>query len=84
MPAKHSSIASSHVADTHGVPLDHDKIRRIRIRLDITQEEASRRAGLKSRARWNDVESGRKTNLTISALEAIAAALGVKARDLLK
>jgi hypothetical protein len=33
---------------------------------------------------WSDVEHGRRSNLTIETLERVAAALGVKAKELLK
>jgi transcriptional regulator with XRE-family HTH domain len=36
------------------------------------------------RQQWNDIESGRRKNLTIDTLNKIATALGVKAKDLLK
>ena len=36
-----------------------------------------------SRQRWNDIESGRKTNIELETLAAIAGALGVPAKDLL-
>lgn len=49
----------------------------LRQKLNLTQEEAARRAGLPSRARWNDIESGRKANVTMDTLDAIAKALEV-------
>jgi len=66
------------------MPLDTDKIRALREKLGITQDEAARRAGLGTRQAWNNIEAGRKTNVTLDTLERIAAALGVKSKDLLK
>jgi transcriptional regulator with XRE-family HTH domain len=66
------------------VPLNCDKIRELREKAGLTQEEAARRAGLHTRQNWNNIESGRRTNVTLSTLEAIAQALGVRAADLLK
>lgn len=63
--------------------LDTEKIRSRRERIGLTQSEAAERAGV-SRQRWNDVESGRKKNIELDTLDAIAKALGCKAKDLLK
>lgn len=66
------------------MPLDVEKIRRIREKLGITQEQAAAAAGLKGgRQAWNDIESGRRVNLTIETLERIAGALGTRAAELL-
>ena len=64
--------------------LDFEKLKTLRDRRGLTQEEAATLAGLSGRQRWNDIESGRKANVTIETLEAVAKALGVKSRDLLK
>ncbi len=77
------STKRRHVADKSPIPIDTDKIRRLRESLGLTQAEAARRAGIPFQ-NWNDVEHGRRPNLTVATLERIAAALGVKARDLLK
>jgi len=66
------------------VPLDTAKLKRLREKCKLTQEEAAIRAGLKGRQAWNNIESGRRPNLQLQTLEKIAAALGVKAKDLLK
>jgi transcriptional regulator with XRE-family HTH domain len=71
-------------ADKKYIPLDTAKIRQLREALKLTQEQAAKRAGLSSRQKWNDIESGRQTNLTIELLERVARALGVSAKDLLK
>ncbi|MGE5610000.1 MAG: helix-turn-helix transcriptional regulator [Bacillota bacterium] len=64
--------------------LDTEKMRQLREKLGLTQEDAAKRAGLDTRQAWNNIESGRQTNVTIEKLERIAAALDVKAKDLLK
>ena len=70
--------------DKARMPLDCRKMRDLRESLGLTQAQAAKLAGLGNSARWNDIESGRRTNVTVASLERIAGALGVKARDLLK
>lgn len=66
------------------MPLDVEKVRKLREELGLTQDEAAANARLKGgRQAWNDIESGRRVNLTIDTLERIARALAVKAGDLL-
>ena len=65
------------------VGLDLEKIRQLRERKGLTQEAAAKLAGFRSRQAWNNIESGRQSP-RLDTLERIAAALGVKARDLLK
>ena len=64
--------------------LDYEKIKARREKLGLTQEQAAEKAGLGNRQRWNDIESGRRPSVNLDTLEKIAAALGVKAKDLLK
>ena len=52
-------------------------IRLLRKELGLTQEQAAQRAGLKGKARWADIETGKRANITLSTLEAIAKALDV-------
>ena len=66
------------------MPIDHEKIKALREALGLSQDEAAQKAGMGSRQNWNSVESGRRDNMTIASLEAIAKVLGVKAKDLLK
>lgn len=66
------------------VPLDVEKMRKLREKLGLTQDDAAKRAGLKGRQAWNNIESGRRPNLQLQTLERIAKALGVKAADLLR
>lgn len=64
--------------------LDVEKVRAIREGLGLTQEQAAQRAGFKSRQHWNKIEGDRAGAITLDTLDAIAKALGVKAKDLLK
>lgn len=62
--------------------LDRAKMRELRERREITQTQAASKAGM-TVSRWSDIETGRKSNVTIETLSTIAAALGVDARELL-
>ncbi len=67
------------------VPLDCEKIKQLRERLGLSQADAAVKAGFKAgRQYWYNIESGQRINIKIETLERIAAALGVKAKDLLK
>lgn len=66
------------------MPIDIEALRDARKRAGLTQEEAAIRAGLSSKQAWNKIERGRQDDITLGTLEAIAKALGVKAKDLLK
>lgn len=63
--------------------LDHERLRKARERAKLTQAQAAQRSGLGTAQRWNDIESGRRANVTVDTLMAIAAALGVKPDSLL-
>ena len=63
--------------------LDVEKMRELRKARKMTQTEAAKAAGMMSASRWSDIEAGERTNVTVETLSAIAAALGVDARDLL-
>lgn len=66
--------------------LNHAKIVELRKAKGLTQEEAGKRASLgkQPRARWNDLERGRKDNVELETLYRIAKVLGVKPADLLE
>jgi transcriptional regulator with XRE-family HTH domain len=64
--------------------LDTRKLRQLRGRLGITQEQAAKKAGLRSRQHWNKIEAGRAGSITLDTLGRVAKALGVKATDLLR
>ncbi len=66
------------------VPVDHEKIRTLRVTRGWTQEQAATAAGIGGRQRWSDIETGRKGGITIATLDRIADALGVSAKELLK
>ena len=78
------SSKTAGTVDKRVIPLDTTKIREKRERLGLTQDAAAKLAGLVRAQAWNDIENGRRANLTIETLERVAKALGVKARDLLK
>jgi transcriptional regulator with XRE-family HTH domain len=64
--------------------LDIDKLKALRLARGWDQAEAARRAGLGNKARWSDIESGRRKNVTMETLDAIAKAFGVKSQELIK
>lgn len=78
------STAAAPSVDTSDVPIDHAKIRRLREELGLSQTELARRAQLSSAGRVSKIENGVVLNITVDTLDHIAAALGVKAKDLLK
>lgn len=64
--------------------LDTAKMRTLRTRAGLSMEDAAKAAKMPNRQQWYAIESGRKADVRISTLNKIAAALGVKSRDLLK
>jgi transcriptional regulator with XRE-family HTH domain len=64
--------------------LDLAKVKALRTKAELTQEQAAARAGLGTRQSWNAIESGRKANVTLEVLDRVAKALGVRSRELLK
>lgn len=73
MPALHYPV----------VMLDFGKIRTLREAAGLNQEQAAKKAGIGSKSRWADIESGARANITIDTLDRIAAALDVEPADLL-
>jgi transcriptional regulator with XRE-family HTH domain len=64
--------------------LDLDRMEALREKLGISMEEAARRAQLSGgRKQWWNIVRG-TGDVRLSTLERVAAALGVKAKDLLK
>lgn len=63
--------------------LDTERLKKVREKAGLTQEQAAAASGLSSRQSWNNIERGR-TDITISTLDRIAKALGVRPRDLLR
>lgn len=66
------------------MPVDYQKIKLLRTQCGLTQTAAANKAGLRSRQHWQNIESGKRSTITVQTLERIAKALGVDARDLLK
>jgi transcriptional regulator with XRE-family HTH domain len=64
--------------------LDLEKIKALRESRGLTQHQAADAAGLASRQAWHNIEAGRQPRIQLDILERVAAALGVKAKDLLK
>lgn len=66
------------------MPLDTEKLERLRKQLGLTQAEAARRAKLPGRAYWHDIVSGRRANITLAVLDNLAAALRCSPRGLIR
>jgi transcriptional regulator with XRE-family HTH domain len=61
---------------------DSQAMRRLREEKGLSQTEAARAAGMNA-SRWNDIECGGRTNVTIETLGKIAAVLACEPSDLL-
>jgi transcriptional regulator with XRE-family HTH domain len=77
-------VATGRRAARFRIVLDTAKMRALRLKLGLSMDEAAKRAGFALRQRWFEIESGRTTNIKIDTLNAVAIALEVKAKDLLK
>ena len=67
------------------MPLDREKIKSRRLKLGLSQEQAAEKAKLGGgRQQWSNIENGGDASITLTTLEKVAAALGVKAKDLLQ
>ncbi len=66
--------------------VDSGKIKSKRKQLGLTLSDAAIKAGWGKYGftRWHDIEAGRRTNLTMSTIEAIAKTLGCAATELIK
>jgi len=64
------------------LPVDLQKVERLRIRAGLTQGEIAAKIGMRGQ-RWNDIVSGRKANISIKTLDRIADALGIDSSELL-
>jgi transcriptional regulator with XRE-family HTH domain len=64
--------------------IDTAKIRALREKKGLTQGQAAELAGMANRQHWNQIETGLRDNVTVQTLEKMAAAIGAKAKDLLK
>jgi transcriptional regulator with XRE-family HTH domain len=63
--------------------VDLKKIKAIREKLGLTQGQAAKRAGLRSRQHWNKIEVG-DGGITVATLEKVAKALKIGAKELLR
>ena len=64
--------------------VDFERIRKLRERAGLSKSRMAQKAGFATTQQWHAIEVGRRPDLRISTIDRIAAALGVKARDLLK
>lgn len=64
------------------MPLDTEKVERLRIGVGLTQAAIARKVGI-TRQRWNDIVSGRSSNISIKTLDRISRSLRVESGDLL-
>jgi transcriptional regulator with XRE-family HTH domain len=71
------------IAD-NDVVLDLVKLKKLREKRGLSQEQAAQAAGMRLRQQWYEIEKGLRKNITLDTLNRIAAALGVRAKDLLK
>jgi transcriptional regulator with XRE-family HTH domain len=65
------------------MPVNTSRIRELREKRGLTQQEAAEKSGLKTKQAWNNIEKGRQTNMTVETLEKVAKGLGVKVSALL-
>lgn len=63
--------------------LDTVRMAAVREAVPLSQTQAAKRAKMTA-SRWNDIESGRRSNVTIETLGEIAEALGCDPAELLK
>lgn len=63
--------------------VNRDEIRRRRIELEFTLQEAGERAGFSGRQRWSGIEQGERSNPSVTTMAAVARALGCTIEDLL-
>lgn len=66
------------------MPVDFDKIRKLREAKGWSYAQAAKEAGFASRQIWYQIEMKIRPNVTVDTLDKMAKALGVKAKDLLK
>ena len=66
------------------MPVNADEIKRRRLDKGWSMIEAAEHAGMSSRQSWYNIESGRRSDPTVSTLQRIARALSCGVDDLLK
>jgi transcriptional regulator with XRE-family HTH domain len=64
--------------------LDIEYLKKLRDRKGWTLAEAATQAGLKSAQHYENIESGRSANVTLTTLDKLAAAYGVSPKSLIK
>ncbi|HEY1687131.1 MAG TPA: helix-turn-helix transcriptional regulator [Tepidisphaeraceae bacterium] len=64
--------------------LDTEKVKALRIKAGLSQDDAAKAAGFKGRQAWNNFENGRQANMELATLGRIAAVLKCNPKDLLK
>lgn len=67
----------------HLSPLDTAKVEKLRRRAALTQQEAAVKAGM-SKQQWSNIVRGRYGDISLSVVDRMAKALGVRAGELLK
>lgn len=72
------------VGNVRPVPIDIEKMKSLRLKLGLSQDEAAKAAGFANRQAWSLIETGRRGNPQLDTLERIAAVLKTTAKDLLK
>lgn len=72
------------LADRKSIALDLDKLKTLRESRGLTMDAAAKLAGMPNRHRWWEIESGHKSNITLSTLDALCRALQCKPAELLK
>lgn len=66
------------------MPLDTKRIKQLRLKLGLSQDDAAHRAKLSGKQAWSRIENGGQPKLGLHILEQVAHALEVHPRDLLK
>ncbi len=64
--------------------LNTGKVKLLREKLGLTMEAAATRAGFSGRQQWWLIESGKRSDVTMTTLGKLARALECKPKDLLK
>jgi DNA-binding Xre family transcriptional regulator len=64
--------------------LNAEKMEQLRRKRGLSQAEAAKRAGLTGKQVWSDIVRGRRSNITMTTLDSIAAALECSAKDLIR
>jgi len=63
--------------------VDQAEIRRRRLALKLTMQEAADRAGFSGRQQWSNIEAGQRSRISADTLQAVAIALACRMDDLM-